>query len=97
MSKLDYKWQADGAEHIFRLVQVQGTNGKPFRFGRYPSRRPIHIREFYISTTPITQALWLQVMGTNPARDSCMRCPVENVSWKQITDPGGFLDRINAS
>ena len=97
MSLLAYKWRVDGAEHVFQLVQVQDTNGKPFLFGRDPNRRPINIREFYISTTPVTQALWLQVMGSNPAKGSGVRCPVENVSWKHITDPGGFLERINAS
>jgi formylglycine-generating enzyme required for sulfatase activity len=97
MSMKSYNWHADGAEHSFQLVDVQGTNGKPFLFGRDPNRRPIDIREFYISTTPVTQALWLHVMGSNPARWSGIRCPVENVSWKHITDPGGFLDRINAS
>lgn len=97
MSMLAYEWLANGAEHIFQLVQVHGTNGKPFLFGRGPNRRPIDIREFYISTTPVTQALWLHVMGSNRAVHSDIRCPVENVSWKHITDAGGFLDRINSS
>jgi hypothetical protein len=36
-------------------------------------------------------------MGDNPALQRDPRCPVENVSWEHITEPGGFLDRINAS
>jgi formylglycine-generating enzyme len=36
-------------------------------------------------------------MGENPAVRRDPRCPVENVSWERITEPGGFLDRINSS
>ena len=52
---------------------------------------------FFISTTPVTQALWLRVMGNNPAVGREVRCPVENVSWEQINAPNGFLERLNAS
>jgi formylglycine-generating enzyme len=52
---------------------------------------------FFISTTPVTQALWERVSGANPAVHPDPQCPVENVSWKHITEPGGFLDRLNAS
>src|SRR5439155_21230566 len=52
---------------------------------------------FYISTTPVTQALWLHVTAQNPAKFEGLKCPVENVSWEQISGPGGFLDRINSS
>jgi formylglycine-generating enzyme required for sulfatase activity len=52
---------------------------------------------FFISTTPVTQALWLRVSGNNPAVGRDIRCPVENVSWQQITAPNGFLERLNAS
>lgn len=52
---------------------------------------------FFIGTTPVTQALWLRIMGENPAVNPNLRCPVENVSWTQITAPGGFLDRLNDS
>ena len=36
-------------------------------------------------------------MGENPAVRRDPRCPIENVSWEQITAPNGFLDRLNAS
>jgi formylglycine-generating enzyme required for sulfatase activity len=42
-------------------------------------------------------SLWERVMGDNPALQRDLRCPVENVSWERITEPGGFLDRINVS
>jgi sulfatase modifying factor 1 len=34
-------------------------------------------------------------MGHNPSVKSAPRCPVENVSWYDITRRGGFLDRAN--
>jgi formylglycine-generating enzyme required for sulfatase activity len=97
MPSLNYNWQVDGCEHTLQLIQVPGTAGNPYLFGRGPNRRPIEVSEFYIAATPVTQALWLHVMASNPAKFSGLRCPVENVSWHHISEPGGFLDRINSS
>jgi len=97
MEPLSYKWSMNDEAHELRLVPVPGTTGNPFLFGRAHQRRPIEILTFYISTTPVTQALWLHVMETNPAINSGLKFPVENVSWHHLSDPGGFLDRINAS
>jgi formylglycine-generating enzyme required for sulfatase activity len=96
MTPLSYKWTADGTEHELRLIQVAGA-AEPYLFGRGSVRRSIATRSFYISTTPVTQALWLKVMGANPAESSGLQRPVENVSWNHISEPGGFLDRINSS
>jgi formylglycine-generating enzyme required for sulfatase activity len=92
-----YTWQADGAEHELRLLPVPGTAGTPFLFGHGPIRQAIEVREFRMSSTQVTQALWTRVMGSNPAIRVGLRHPVENVSWKMITDAGGFLDRINSN
>ncbi len=97
MKSLSFKWRADDSDHELRLAPVPGTSGNPYLFGRGSQRRPIEISNFYISTTPVTQALWLQVMGSNPATRPDLKCPVENVSWHHISDPDGFLDRINSS
>lgn len=96
MKQLSYRWSADGFEHELLLVPVPGTGGRPYLFGRGSDRRPIEISTFYISTTQVTQALWLHVMDTNPSTFSNLRRPVENVSWNHISDAGGFLDRINS-
>ena len=37
------------------------------------------------------------MMGVNPSKYASPECPVENVSWNQITEPDGFLDQINSS
>jgi formylglycine-generating enzyme required for sulfatase activity len=41
----------------------------------------------------VSQAQWEAVMGTNPsARQGCMDCPVENVSWDEIHE---FVAKLN--
>ena len=50
-----------------------------------------------MGSTPVTQALWRHVMGSNPSGRAEPRAPVESVSWNDITGPDGFLERINAS
>jgi len=97
MSSLSYRWRADDIQHELRLVSVPGTGGTPYRFGHGPDQKPIDVAGFHIGTTPVTQALWLHVMGDNPSVYPAPRRPVENVSWDQVTGPGGFLDRLNAS
>ena len=96
MDELRFGWRAGDEQHELRFVRVPGTNGAPYLFGANPSRRPIEIREFHIAVTPMTQALWLHVMGSNPAVRPDLPCPVENVSWEHITGPDGFLERINS-
>jgi len=97
MWTLSYSWCVDNAQYDLALVPVSGTAGKPYLFGPEPNRRPIEIRDFYMSSTPVTQALWKQVMGANPAVNPAPRHPAKNVSWDHITQPGGFLNRINSS
>ena len=92
-----YRWREGGDEHELRLVPVPGTAGTPFRFGREPNAKPVEIADFHMSHTPVTQALWVHVMGSNPSARPDLRCPVENVSLEHITGAGGFLERINAS
>jgi sulfatase modifying factor 1 len=94
---LNYTWRGGDIEHELRLVPVTGTGGGQYLFGAEPNRRPIEMRNFHMTSTPVTQALWTHVMGSNPATRADLCCPVENVSWDQIRDGGGFLERINSS
>jgi formylglycine-generating enzyme required for sulfatase activity len=90
-----YRWDAESEHHELRLVWVRGTEGDPYLFGRQPMGKRVHVDGFFIATTPVTQALWTHVMGDNPSGKSAPRCPVENISWDDITRPGGFLDRAD--
>jgi sulfatase modifying factor 1 len=86
-----YRWHDSGVDHELRLVRVPGTDGMPFLF----HGKPIEIASFWIATHQVTQALWQHVTGANPAKHVSPSCPVENVSWQQITAPDGFLDQLN--
>ena len=97
MRMLTHRWSADGFAHELQLVPVPGTSGSPFTFGRARHTKPIEIRDFHISSTPVTQALWVHVMGKKRWKTYHPRRPADDVSWNHITQPGGFLDRINAS
>lgn len=98
MTALKYEWR-DGGDitHTLELMRLPGTEHTPYLFGAGPNRRPIAIKPFYIAATPVTHALWAHVMGARRAAAQHMRRPADDVSWEQIRDPGGFLDRINAS
>ena len=96
METLSYRWNDDAGGHELRLVPVPGTAGTPFVFGRAPHTSAIEVRDFRMSTTPVTQALWTHVMGSNPSESDDPRHPVTSVSWKHIRGDGGFLDRINS-
>ena len=91
-----FRWTDPSGDHELTLVWVAGTGGTPFRFGHGGSQRAIEVPGFFMATTPVTQALWQRVMGSNPAVRPELACPVENVSWEHVTRPGGFLDRMNS-
>ena len=62
--------------------------------------KPIHkvwIRKpFALGKTPITQAQWRQIMGSDPMAlrlKDCDACPVTNVSWD---DAQAFVEKLNA-
>lgn len=49
---------------------------------------------YYLGKYEVTQQLWRQIMGNNPAHfQSCgNRCPVENVSWNDVQ---AFIAKLN--
>src|SRR5688572_391017 len=80
----------------FPMIFVQGTNGKPYLFGLENQKLEINVKDFFISKFPVTQVLWEHIMGDNP---SCLKekdRPVETVSYNDITNENGFLERLNA-
>ncbi|HEV8293150.1 MAG TPA: formylglycine-generating enzyme family protein [Tepidisphaeraceae bacterium] len=96
-SKLTYTFDHNKTKHSLDLVFVPGTRGQPYLFGESNAQLRVHIPDFLISTTLVTQALWTHIMATNPSCNRGDRKPLENVSWLDITAEGGFLARINAS
>jgi formylglycine-generating enzyme required for sulfatase activity len=98
MSTIRYNWNDGKADRGFELVHVEGTNGCPYSFGVGNAVCLIEIQSFFIATFPVTQALWAHVMGgDNPSVGQRASLPLENVSWDEITRPGGFLHRLNES
>ena len=99
MNELRFSWPDFDTDHSLTMTPVKGTVGRPFLFGEGSEKRPIEIRDFHMATVPVTQSLWSHVMGTdrNPSRFRGDSRPVENVSWHEISRPGGFLTRINES
>lgn len=49
-------------------------------------------KDFWMQTTPVTQAQWTAVMGSNPSEFRGPERPVENVSWE---DCKTFLGTLN--
>ena len=92
-----YRWRDQSREHELVLVWVPGTERSPYRFGHGPAEAAVEVAGFFIATTPVTQALWMRLMGSNPAARPDVLCPVENVAWEHIVGPGGFLERLNTS
>jgi formylglycine-generating enzyme required for sulfatase activity len=99
MEPIRYSWNGGGPSNVFDLAFVKGTHGHPYPFGERAGGRSVKIHDFFIGPVPVTQALWTHVLGPagNPALHQGPDLPVENVSWDEITRPGGFLDRINDS
>jgi formylglycine-generating enzyme required for sulfatase activity len=96
--KATYEWADGDVRQAVEFVHVEGTNARPFRFGEGQDLRDIEVPEFYIATTPLTQAFWAHVTGESPPSIGVgpLR-PVENVSWDELVRPGGFLDRLRES
>ena len=97
LSMLRHTWRNASGDHAVELVPVAGTGGTQFPFGARTFDHAVTIADFCMTSTPVTRAFWTLVMGTNGACRPDPRCPMENVSWDDITGADGFLARLNAS
>jgi len=99
MESITYSWNAVDGRHTFDLAFLRGTHAQPYPFGERAGGRPVEVQDFLIGTVPVTQALWIHIAGpdANPAAHQGTDLPLENLSWDEITRPGGFLDRVNES
>lgn len=82
---------SDGQFLAFRMIEVLGGE---FDMGSedkdaYDDEKPIHqvkVSPFWMGEFPVTQELWVAVMGENPSYFPGMKRPVEQVSWLDITE-----------
>lgn len=49
-------------------------------------------RGYWLADTPVTQALWEVVMGSNPSLNKNLSCPIDTVSWDDCQE---FMKRVN--
>ena len=82
------------------MVRVEGGTfimGSPLNEtsrSDHECQHTVTIRSFSIGKYEITQAIYREIMGSNPSDfKGCDDCPVERVSWNHIQD---FLKRLNA-
>jgi hypothetical protein len=99
MQTVRYCWDDADGDHRSDLVPVRGTHGEPYTFGDAPAVLQVEVPDFFIASLPVTQRLWTRVMspGANPAANRGPELPLENVSWNELTKPGGFLHRLDGS
>ncbi len=84
---------------LFNMVFIPGGTFE-MGCGSWTSRcnndeKPVHtvtVSSFYMSSTEVTQKLWVSIMGTNPSYFKGEDLPVESVSWNNIQ---GFLIKLN--
>jgi formylglycine-generating enzyme required for sulfatase activity len=96
---MDSTWKEPTTGMEFVLVPA-GEFVMGLRAGESDVRpAPLHrvriSRPFYLGRFEVTQAQWVQVMGTTPSQLSACGpdCPVETVSWEEVRD---FLAHLSA-
>jgi formylglycine-generating enzyme len=85
-----------GLEKSLTMVFVKGTGGRPYSFGDF-EKVDISIDDFFISKFPVTQQLWCYITGNYPSIFKGPERPVENVSFEDITQKDGFLNRFSVA
>ncbi len=73
------------------------TMGAPIKGDEEPGHVVTFSQGFWMSKYEITQAQWTAVMGSNPSQFREDSRPVENMSWNDIVDPEGYLEKLNAA
>jgi formylglycine-generating enzyme required for sulfatase activity len=66
--------------------------GEPGRFDDETQHSVIIEKDFWLSDTVCTQALWKAVMGNNPSNYKGDNLPVDSVSWNDVHE---FLKKLN--
>lgn len=64
--------------------------------GSVETQRRVTITQgFWLGKFTVTQSQWEAVMQNNPSEFKGSNLPVETVSWNEISEPGGFMDKVN--
>jgi formylglycine-generating enzyme required for sulfatase activity len=77
------------------MIFVEGGN---FIMGNNDGKkdaRPAHevtLNDFLIGKFELTQQQWTAIMGYNPSRIACVKCPVNDMSWEQLQE---FLRKLS--
>jgi formylglycine-generating enzyme required for sulfatase activity len=61
----------------------------------YPQHQVRLTLDYYMGAYEVTQGQWEAIMGSNPTQGEGPDHPVYSVSWDDIRDEGGFIDRLN--
>ena len=88
-----------GKKSGLTMILVEGSSytiGSPeseANRGNDECQHTVTVGNYAIGRYEVTQADWVEVMGSNPSRFyHCEECPVENVSWNEVTD---FITKAN--
>jgi sulfatase modifying factor 1 len=91
--------KAQDLQNIEKMLEFVKAEAGTFVMGseEMDDARPheIEISSFYIQKTEVTQELWVAVMGDNPSKNKCDKCPVESVSWKEVQSFIRKLDSLS--
>ena len=87
---------------LFDMVKVEAGSflmgATPEMQNPYDDEKPVHrvtlTHNYYIGKTPVTQALWKTVIGSNPSHFKSDNKPVECVSWDNCYF---FVSKLNAA
>ena len=79
----------EGGAYLMGATQEQEDECRDFE----KPVHEVHLDNFYIGRTPVTQQQWEAVMGYNPSCFKGEKLPVEQVSW---VDCHRFINRLNS-
>ena len=79
----------DGSIVKFSMIKIKGGS-----FNMTPDYQ-VELSDYYIGQFLVTQELWEAIMGYNPSRFVDKHNPVERVSWNDICNQHGFLQKVN--
>ena len=80
----------------FKMILVEGgtfTMGSDSRLDDQAPEHQVTLSDYLMGETEVTQALWEEVMGSNPSRSNKGdEYPVENVTWTKCHE---FVEKLN--